>query len=63
MEGTEDLMITTIQNEIAGGFTFDVFGYGPGYVLLIAYKQNHGLTDASLLSYRSQSPPMFNANL
>lgn len=63
IENADDLAVTTIKNEFQSGFIFNVQGYGPGYVMIIAYKQNHGLNDGCLLSWKSPNPPLFNSNL
>lgn len=63
IENADDLAVTTIKNEFRSGFIFNVQGYGPGYVMIIAYKQNHGLNDGCLLSWKSPNPPLFNSNL
>lgn len=59
-----NLMVATTSNSPVSGFSYNVFGHGPGWVGITAHKVGHGLNDAQLLYTRSdtQSPLFFDSN-
>lgn len=63
---SDRIQVASIGGSAIPGFSFEVDGYGPGWISVIATKNAHGLADAWLLimnDFRYGTPVIFDANL